>query len=106
MNVTGTQLKDAGMQLALFNEPDAWKAAFLAFAEKRLESLPFWKFEDLRADWLAAGNPAPHDHHVYAAIGQKVAKMGVYVKHVPAASPDTHAHKVALYRSLRFKEAA
>lgn len=101
------QLAEDGMQLALFNEPEEWRRNFLAFIEAQAEKLPFFKVEDLRSDWLAAGNPAPHSPKVYGAIGRLIStrKIGEFIGYVNSVSPKTHAHPVKHYRSLKFKGA-
>ena len=101
-------LKEKGMQLALFNESDDWKNQFLAFIEQRARSLPMFRMEDIRADWIAAGHQPPHHSNVFGAIAQHITKRGIGVAagYVKSVSPATHGHPVLQYRSLLFREAA
>lgn len=105
IDFTSRELGQQGMQRALDNEKAEWIEAFLKFAEKWAEKNPLFKCEDLRADFIAAGNPPPHHPNVYGAIAQHITKrgIGIFVCYVKSVSPKTHGHPVAQYRSLKFK---
>lgn len=102
---TGQQLRDDGIQLTLFNEPNDWKERFLLFCERQAARMPTFKTEDLRSMWLSEGNPPPHAPEVWGALSRQFAKrkIGVFQDFVPSVSPLTHGHRVVLYKSLRFK---
>lgn len=103
---TGEQLKERGMQLALFNAGEDWSDAVIAFAALYAERTPHFKVEDIRAAWFAAGGDPPPKHNAWGSIGRNVVKHGIGKhegRYMPAVSPSTHSHPVRLYRSLKWR---
>jgi hypothetical protein len=102
----GTGLKNFGMALAFNNEPQEWREKFFYFAVQFACKHQQFKVEDLRADFVLAGNALPHCPNVWGSIGREIAARGIGapISYVKAVSPRTRAHPVILYRSLKFNQ--
>ena len=102
--VSGEQRKRAGQDSALEAEKQAWVDRFIFLSKCYLTSLPAgarFAIEDLRANALACGHPAPHSSNVWGSMPRVLMNAGLPIEpageYRKARSPETHAHPVALY---------
>ena len=103
--VSGIERKKAGQDAALDAEKQEWVNRFIFLSKCYLTSLPAgarFAIEDLRANALACGHPAPHSSNVWGSMPRVLIKAGLPIEpageYRKARSPETHAHPVALYR--------
>ena len=103
--VSGEQRKRAGQDAALDAEKQEWVNRFIFLSKCYLTSLPAgarFAIEDLRANALACGHPAPHSSNVWGSMPRVLMNAGLPIEpageYRKARSPETHAHPVALYR--------
>lgn len=103
--VSGIERKRAGQDAALEAEKQEWVSRFIFLSKCYLTSLePGARFaiEDLRANALACGHPAPHSSNVWGSMPRVLINAGLPIEptgeYRKARSPETHAHPVALYR--------
>lgn len=102
---TGRALRDDGIQRALDNESEIWKAAFKGFYLSWIASKPKgfrFLFEEVRrAAALVIGNP--HHSNVWGGISNYLVDSGTVVVvqlHQQAKSLKSHAHKYQLYEKV------
>lgn len=103
--VSGIERKKAGQDAALDAEKQEWVNRFIFLSKFYLTSLPVgarFAIEDLRANALACGHPAPHSSNVWGSMPRVLMNAGLPIEpageYRKARSPETHAHPVALYR--------
>ena len=104
--MNGKDLKNAGMQLALFNADD-WVDTAISrlkeFCVKRKQANPEFLFEDFRLHVEALGDTPPTSHKIWGCIPRIAMKQGLIAwtgEHVPAQSAKTHRHYVKRWRAL------
>ena len=103
--VSGIERKKAGQDAALDAEKQEWVSRFIFLSKCYLTSLPAgarFAIEDLRANAMACGHPAPHSSNVWGSMPRVLINAGLPIEpageYRKARSPETHAHPVALYR--------
>lgn len=99
--------RDDGMARSKAKNAD-WLESALSCLEYFCEANEYLTLEAFRQWWLSHARKEPTSHHAWGSLGMTLTRTGwvEYVKHVPAQSEKTHAHKIPMYRSLIYKRAA
>jgi hypothetical protein len=105
---TGIQLRDAGMQLALFNAEDkvpGWAASAMAFLEQFIKRYPQLKFqtEDVRRWAYLNGLKNPPNERAWGSVISSAKKDGLiqFVGYENVSNPRAHSTPASVWRSGR-----
>jgi hypothetical protein len=106
MKKTGIQLRDAGMQLALFNADDkvpGWPDQARRYLERFIHEKPFLKFqaEDVRAWAYGEGLPVPAHGRAWGSVITKAKRDGLirFVGYENVTNPRAHSTPASVWRA-------